>query len=271
MHTKEVLRKRIDDAEVVVIGAGAGLSAAAGFEYGGKTFMDNFKYYYDTWGYTDMYSTGFHPFKTLEEKWAYWSKMIYLNRYRYSAMPLYKRLFDLVKDKNYFVITTNVDHQFQLAGFAKERLFYMQGDYGLFQCSKPCHSKTYDNKEYILKMIENIKDYKIPSELVPKCPVCGRPMETNLRCDDQFVEDEGWHKAQKRYTDFINKHKNKKLLYLELGVGYSTPVWIKYPFIKLTYNNPKATYVCIDKGFIQIPEDIKEQTLIINKDINEVI
>ena len=243
MLTKDVLKQLIDDAEAVVIGAGAGLSAAAGFEYGGKTFMGNFKYYYDTWGYTDMYSAGFHQFKTLEEKWAYWSKMIYLNRYKYSAMPLYTRLLELVKDKNYFVITTNVDHQFQLAGFDKERLFYMQGDYGLFQCSNACHFKTYDNKESVLKMIENIKDYRIPSSLIPKCPICGRPMETNLRCDDKFVEDEGWHAAQKGYTEFINEHKNKKILYLELGVGYSTPVWIKYPFMNLTYSNPQATYV----------------------------
>lgn len=266
--TKELLQTLINECDAIVIGAGAGLSQAAGFEYGGKTFIDNFKYMFDLYGYTDMYSAGFHNFDTLEEKWAYWSKMIYLNRYKYEAKPLYTRLFNLVKNKNYFVITTNVDHQFQLAGFDKKRLFYMQGDYGLFQCSNACHNKTYDNKKDILNMINNIKNNKIPSNLIPKCPICGSPMTTNLRCDDKFVEDEGWHKHKKRYMEFIKQNKNKNILFLELGVGYSTPVWIKYPFIKMTLDNKNAKYICIDKGYIMTPKEIENQTYVFNDDIN---
>lgn len=267
----EILKNLVDEADSIVIGAGAGLSAAAGFEYGGKTFLDNFTYMHDKYGYKDMYSAGFHHFNSLEEKWAYWSKMIYLNRYKCGARDLYKRLYDLVKDKNYFVITTNVDHQFQLAGFSKSRLFYMQGDYGLFQCSVPCHNKTYDNEKEVLEMIKNIEDNKIPTNLIPKCPKCGRPMTTNLRCDDTFVEDEGWHLAKKRFDTFIKENKNKKVLYLELGVGYSTPIWIKYPFIQNTYQNPNATYVCVDKGFIYVPDEIKERSYICKEDINKII
>lgn len=267
----EEFKKLIDSSDTIVIGAGAGLSSASGFEYGNKTFMDNFKYMHDKYGYLDMYSASFHHFDSLEEKWAFWSKMIYLNRYKEGAKDLYKRLFELVKDKNYFVITTNVDHQFILSNFSKERIFYTQGDYGLFQCSEPCHNKTYDNKDIILKMINNIKDNKIPTSLIPVCPKCGKPMTTNLRCDDKFVEDNGWKKAKNRYEKFINENKNKNIIYLELGVGYSTPAWIKIPFLKLTYSNPKAKYICIDKGNIYVPEEIKNQAYIFNQDINEII
>lgn len=271
MFTKEELIKLINDADAVVIGAGAGLSSAAGFEYGGKTFMDNFKYMYDEYGYQDMYSAGFHDFDTEEEKWAYWSKMIYLNRYKFGAKDLYKRLLKLVENKDYFVITTNVDHQFQLAGFDKTRLFYMQGDYGLFQCSKPCSKETYDNKEYVLKMVEQIKDNKIPSSLIPKCPKCGRVMTTNLRCDDTFVEDIGWHNAKHRYDEFILKNKDKKILFLELGVGFSTPVWIKYPFIQMTYQNKNAKYICIDYSNPYVPNEIKNQSYSVKDNIEKYI
>lgn len=269
--TRELLLKMIDECEAIVIGAGAGLSNASGFEYGGKAFLDNFRYMHEEYGYKDMYSAGFHHFDTLEEKWGYWAKMIYLNRYKSNAKPLYRKLLEIVKDKNYFVITTNVDHQFQLSGFDKNRLFYMQGDYGLFQCSKPCHNKTYDNKDIIYEMINNIEEGKIPSTLIPKCPICGKPMETNLRCDDKFVEDEGWHKAKNRYIDLITKNKDKKILYLELGVGYSTPIWIKYPFMKLTMNNPQAKYICIDNGYINIPKEMANQAYVFNGDINNII
>lgn len=271
MNIKEQLVKLIDNADAIIIGAGAGLSTAAGFEYGGQTFMKNFKYMFDKYGYKDMYSAGFHNFDTLEEMWAYWAKMIDLNRYSDDGKELYKRLFELVKNKNYFVITTNVDHQFQKAGFDKKRLFYMQGDYGLFQCSKACHNKTYDNEKIIKDMLNNINDHKIPTSLIPKCPICGANMTTNLRCDNLFVEDDGWHQAKKRYDNFIQENKNKKILFLELGVGFSTPIWIKYPFIKMTLNNKKATYVCIDKGYIYIPEEIKKQSVAINEDIKDII
>ncbi len=259
----------INEFDNIVIGAGAGLSSAAGFEYGGKTFLSHFKYMHDLYGYTDMYSAGFHPFDSLEDFWGYWADYIYLNRYQEKgAKPLYRRLFELVKNKNYFVITTNVDHQFQKSGFNKNRLFYMQGDYGLFQCSNACHNKTYDNENEILEMVKNTDKYhRIPSSFVPKCPVCGKPMTTNLRCDDYFVEDEGWHKAKKRYDSFINEMRGKKVLYLELGVGYSTPVWIKYPFMRNVYLNKNAVYAVADKGHIEVPMQIKNRTYIFNEDI----
>lgn len=265
------LEKLLSEYDNIVIGAGSGLSAAAGFEYGGKTFMDNFSYMYEKYGYTDMYSAGFHNFDTLEDYWAFWSIMVYLNRYKYLARPLYKKLYELVKDKNYFVITTNVDHQFQLSGFDKKRLFYMQGDYGLFQCSASCHNQTYDNKEIITEMINNTVNNKIPTNLIPRCPKCGKPMTMNLRCDDMFVEDKGLKEAQNRYINFIKNNKNKKILYLEIGVGYSTPVWIKYPFMNFVYSNKDARYVVINKENEKIPYEIKKQTLVIKDDIGKVI
>lgn len=266
------IKKLIDEHEAILIGAGSGLSSAAGFEYGGRTFLKNFAYMHNAYGYEDMYSAGFHPFQSLEEMWGYWAKMILINRYSDEGKSLYKRLSGLVKGKDYFVITTNVDHQFQKAGFDKNRLFYMQGDYGLFQCSVPCHKKTYDNKEAILEMVRRTENHKIPSSLIPVCPVCGKPMTTNLRCDDSFVEDEGWHEAEERYQNFLKENACKKILLLELGVGLSTPVWIKYPFMRIAYLNPKATYVCIDKDPCSaIPEKIKEQSIHICEDISKII
>lgn len=263
------IKEILDSAEAIVIGAGAGLSTAAGFEYGGKTFMDNFKYMNELYGYKDMYSAGFHFFDTEEEKWAYWSKMIFLNRYNDDGKPLYKQLYNLVKDKNYFVITTNVDHQFQKAGFDKNRLFYMQGDYGLFQCSNACHNKTYDNYDLVMQMIRETKNHRIPSYLVPHCPVCHKEMTTNLRCDEFFVEDEGWHNGKHRYDDFIKENKKKKIVFLELGVGYSTPTWIKYPFMNMTYNNKNATYICVNKDEEFIPDEIVKQSILVT-DINDL-
>ena len=194
-----------------------------------------------------------------------------INRYMDATIPVYEKLFELVKDKNYFVITTNVDHCFQKAGFDKSRLFYTQGDYGLFQCSEPCHQKTYDNEEQIRAMYEEQQDMKIPTELLPKCPVCGKPMSMNLRADDTFVEDEGWNKAAGRYEDFLNENKYGKIVYLELGVGGNTPGIIKYPFWKMTYANPKAVYVCINKGEAEVPGEIEKQSICVNNDIYEVL
>lgn len=265
------LKKLIDESDAIVIGAGAGLSTAAGFEYGGQTFLNNFQYMKALYGYNDMYSAGFHKFSSLEEKWGYWSKMIYLNRYKFPSKQLYVDLLSLIKNKNYFVITTNVDHQFQLAGFDKKRLFYMQGDYGLFQCSRACHNRTYDNREIIMKMLKEQKNHLIPSSLIPRCPICGSPMETNLRKDEYFVEDEGWHNAYQNYQKFISENKNKKVLYLELGVGYSTPTWIKYPFILNTYKNIHAHYAVIDKGYSFVPDEIKNRSLVLNTSIEIVI
>lgn len=261
----------LKSADAVVIGAGAGLSTSAGFEYSGERFEKYFSDFAEKYGITDMYSGGFYPYQTLEEYWAWWSRQIYCNRYIDTPKPLYQKLLSLVKDKDCFVITTNVDHCFQKSGFDKQRLFYMQGDYGLFQCSEPCCQKTYDNEELVLKMVQSQKNMKIPSELVPYCPNCGQPMTTNLRCDDSFVQDEGWYKAKNRYDDFIRRHEGLKTVFLELGVGNNTPVWIKYPFQKMTAQNPNASYVCVNLGCVYAPPEIKGQSVCIDSDILTVI
>ncbi len=265
------LKAAFDNAEAVVIGAGAGLSTSAGFTYSGKRFHDNFADFEEKYGFHDMYTGGFYPYASPEELWAYWSRNILINRYQDAPKPVYDELFDLVKDRDYFVITTNVDHCFQKAGFDKQRLFYTQGDYGLFQCSVPCHDKTYDNEELIRRMVAEQRDMKIPSGLVPRCPVCGKPMTTNLRCDDTFVQDEGWYAACGRYENFVERNKNKRVVYLELGVGGNTPVIIKYPFWRFTNGNPKATYVCINFGEAVCPPQIEKQAICINGDIGEVL
>lgn len=261
----------LKSADAVVIGAGAGLSTSAGFDYSGERFEKYFPDFAEKYGITDMYSGGFYPYQTLEEYWAWWSRQIYCNRYIDAPKPLYQKLLSLVKDKDYFVITTNVDHCFQKSGFDKQRLFYMQGDYGLFQCSEPCCQKTYDNEELVLKMVQLQKNMKIPSELVPYCPNCGQPMTTNLRCDDSFVQDEGWYKAKNRYDDFIRRHEGLKTVFLELGVGNNTPIWIKYPFQKMTAQNPNASYVCVNLGCAYAPPEIKGQSVCIDSDILTVI
>lgn len=267
----ERLKSALENADAVVIGAGAGLSASAGFSYSGKRFKKYFSDFEAKCGFHDMYSGGFYPYDTLEEYWAYWSRFVYINRYPDAPKPVYQKLLALVKDKDYFVLTTNVDHCFQKAGFDKKRLFYTQGDYGLFQCSKPCRHETYDNESVIRQMVERQQDMKIPSELVPRCPVCGRPMTMNLRCDDTFAEDEGWHMAADRYEDFIRRHQNLKVLFLELGVGRNTPVIIKYPFWQMTAENKNAVYACVNHGEAFCPNEIAKQSVCIDADIGEAL
>jgi NAD-dependent SIR2 family protein deacetylase len=270
-ETLHHLNDEINGAQAVIIGAGAGLSASAGFEYSGKRFNENFYDMIERYGFTDMYSAGFYDFGTEEEKWAYWSRLVWLNRYEPEAGEAYLNLHKLIKSKNFFVITTNVDHQFQKARFPRERLFYTQGDYGLFQCAKPCHQKTYGNENAVRRMKAEQKDCRIPSGLIPRCPVCGGPMSMNLRSDDTFVEDEFWRKAAARYTDFIKQNMNTHTLYLELGVGGNTPGVIKYPFWKMTYTNPNAVYACINSGDTAVPHEIEKQSLCIKSDIGEVL
>ena len=267
----ERLKNEIQTADAIVIGAGAGLSTAAGFIYSGERLQKYFADFVEKYGFQDMYSGGFYPFPTPEEHWAYWSRYIYINRYMDVDNGTYKRLFELVKDKDYFVITTNVDHQFQKAGFDKNRLFYTQGDYGLFQCSEPCHQKTYDNEEIVRAMFEQQKDMRIPTELIPYCPVCGKPMSMNLRADDTFVEDDGWHKAAEFYDKFLRRHEGLHILFLELGVGMNTPVIIKYPFWQMTYANQKAVYACLNFGEAYAPNEIREQSICINGDIHSIL
>ena len=263
------LRRALDEADAVVIGAGAGLSTSAGLTYSGERFQKNFGDFIRKYGIQDMYSGGFYPFETLEEHWAWWSRHIMLNRYEKAPKPVYEELFELVKDKDYFVLTTNVDHQFQLTGFEKKRLFYTQGDYSLWQCSKPCCQKTYDNEEIVRRMVAEQKDMRIPAELVPYCPVCGRPMTMNLRCDNTFVQDEGWYEAAHRYEDFMRRHQGIKVLFLELGVGENTPVIIKYPFWKYTRQNKKAVYACINMNEAFAPHEIEKQSICIEGDIGD--
>lgn len=294
----------------MVIGAGAGLSTSAGFTYSGERFERYFSDFAKQYGFTDMYSGGFYPFQTLEEYWAYWSRYIWINRYQNAPKPVYEQLYDLVKEKDYFVLTTNVDHCFQKAGFDKHRLFYTQGDYGLFQCSRPCHEETYDNEEIIRRMLEsqgytvatgktegsltaetmpaksqkNQSRYQelrtpepgtlkmqIPSDLVLHCPKCGRPMTMNLRCDDTFVQDEGWHRASERYAEFLRRHEGMRVLFLELAVGYNTPGIVKYSFWQMTDKNPNATYACLNLGQAYAPEEIRKRSICIHQDIGEVL
>lgn len=280
----EKLKQVLSEAETIVIGAGSGLSTSAGFTYSGERFEKYFSDFAVKYGFHDMYSGGFTPFESLEELWAYWSRYIMINRYMDPPKPVYKDLFSLVKDKDYFVITTNVDHCFQKAGFDKNRLFYTQGDYGLFQCSEPCHEETYDNEKQIRAMWEFRNEMKVPTELVPRCPVCGKPMSMNLRADHTFVTDKGWYKASKQYEKFLQtrniigpqgqqEHQadRGKVLFLELGVGRNTPGIIKYPFWQMTEKNPNAGYACINFGEAVVPLKIEKQSICINDDIGEVL
>ena len=291
----KILTEELRNADAIVIGAGAGLSTSAGFTYSGERFEKYFGDFKAKYNIRDMYTGGFYPFPDDETRWAWWSRHIYVNRYVLPPKPVYNRLLDLVKDKDYFVITTNVDHQFQKAGFDKERLFYTQGDYGLWQCSVPCHKRTYDNKGKVVKMLlsqgfaigqnseltapvlENgetdfsMLSTRIPSGLVPYCPVCGEPMTMNLRSDDTFVEDEGWRRASAAYAEFLKSHRNKCTLYLELGVGANTPVIIKYPFWHEAYANDNAFYACINYSEAFCPEEIKDKSVCIDGDIGDVL
>ena len=289
------LREALDAADAVVIGAGAGLSTSAGFIYTGERLEKYFGDFVQKYHFTDMYSGGFYPYGSLEEHWAYWSRYIYINRFVSAPKPVYSALLELVEDKDYFVLTTNVDHQFQKAGFAKERLFYTQGDYGLWQCSVPCHKRTYDNKAKVVKMVlsqgfgigedgslippakeDGSTDFSrltmsIPSDLVPYCPVCGEPMSMNLRADDTFVEDAGWHKASERYSEFLQRHENDRVLFFETAVGWNTPGIVKYSFWQMTNQWPKATYGCLNYGEAYAPEEIREKSICINGDIGEIL
>jgi NAD-dependent SIR2 family protein deacetylase len=282
------LKMALAQAEAVVIGAGAGLSTAAGFVYNGERFETYFRDFQKAYGFADMYSGGFYPFPSPQEHWAYWSRFVYVNRYLDPPTALYRDVLALVEDKDYFVLTTNVDHCFQKAGVDKHRLFYTQGDYGLFQCSQPCCQQTYDNEAIVTRMMEaqgfvigpeggltlpeNGKlSMTVPDELVPQCPHCGKPMTMNLRSDDKFVEDEGWHQAAERYSNFLRTRRNMPVMYLELGVGYNTPGIIKYPFWQMTDQNPKATFVSLNRSKALCPREIASQSICINGDIAQTL
>ena len=267
----EMLQEKLKQADAVLIGAGAGLSTAAGFIYSGERFDRYFQDFHEKYGITDIYSGGFYPFETLEEYWAWWSRHIFYNRYVDAPVPVYDKLRTAVKGTDYFVLTTNVDHQFQRAGFDKRRLFYTQGDYGLWQCSRACHDRTYDNEVTVRRMLDEQEDMKVPSELVPYCPVCGAPMAMNLRSDDTFVQDKGWYEAAGRYEAFLKEHGNGRILLLELGVGGNTPGIIKYPFWQMTAANSRASYICINYGEAAAPFQISSRSVCIDEDIDKVM
>ena len=282
------LKEKIQNVEAIVLGAGSGLSTAAGLTYSGERFQ---KYFFDfakKYPIRDIYSGGFFPFESPEEFWAWWSRHIYFNRYIDAPSDVYGNLKKIVEGKDYFVLTTNVDHQFQRAGFTKERLFYTQGDYGLFQSSRPTVAKTYDNQEIVEKMLEAqgfVRDnwgifqlpedkklkMSIPTELIPICPDDGLPMAMNLRADENFVEDAGWKMAAKRYQDFLHSHRGKHALYWELGVGMNTPVIIKFPFWRYTEENPNAYYACLNLGEAGCSREISERSICLNADIGQVL
>ena len=261
------LRTLLSESDTILVGAGSGLSTAAGFTYDGERFDRYFSDFAEKYHIRDMYAGGFYPFETQEEYWAYWSRYVLINRYRDAPKPVYDMLLSLLWNKDYFVLTTNVDHCFQKAGIDKKRLFYTQGDYGLFRCGAPCCPKTYDNEARIRQMVEETANIRIPSGLIPVCPCCGRPMIMNLRCDDRFVEDEGWHRAAERYANFLHTHRGGRILYLELGVGFNTPGIIKYPFWQRVAQDPNAVYVCINAQEAVCPQDIAPRALCIRTDI----
>ncbi|MBR2529127.1 MAG: Sir2 silent information regulator family NAD-dependent deacetylase [Blautia sp.] len=296
--TRDGIRKlgeALQNANAVVIGAGSGLSASAGLSSAGERFEKYFGDFSEKYGFSDMYSGGFYPYETLEEYWAYWSRLIYINRYELPPLPVYENLLKLLEDKDYFVLTSNADHQFQKAGFDKKRIFYTQGDYGLWQCSKPCHFRNYDNKSKVIKMVlsqgfgiddqgnlspfrteEGKTDYAslkmhIPSEMVPYCSVCGEPMTMNLRFDETFVEDDGFRNASERYSAFLREWSKDSLLLLELGVGTASPGIIKYPFWKLTADHSNITYACVNDGEAVAAEEIRKQSICLNEDIGDVL
>ncbi|WOD65447.1 Sir2 silent information regulator family NAD-dependent deacetylase (plasmid) [Niallia taxi] len=266
-YTKDLINK----ANYIVIGAGAGLSAAAGIQYGGHRFTDNFAPFIEKYGLTDMYSSGFYPFPTEEERWAYWAKHISLNRYEVGPTKLYEKLFQLVKKANYFVITTNVDSQFELAGFPLENIFEVQGNYGYLQCVKGCHDSLYDNKLLVNEMIANMENCRIPSNLVPKCPECGGEMDPHLRINQYFVQNEAWNNSNDAYEGFINESKGKNLLLLEFGVGFNTPGIIRYPFEQMTYQNEHTKLIRFNMDHPNGPKENREKTIAFTEDILPVL
>lgn len=282
----ERLKKEIREADAIVIGAGAGLSTAAGLTYSGERFEKYFFDFASSFGIRDMYSGGFYPFPDDETRWAWWARHIYFNRYIDAPKSAYRDLFELVREKDYFVITTNVDHQFQRTGFDRKRLFYTQGDYGLFQSVNPRIRKTYDNETWVMEAMEaqgfvwdengiftvpadRVLSIRIPAELIPKCPDDGSDMTMNLRADNSFVEDEGWHRASAAYSRFLKAHEGLHVLFLEIGIGMNTPVICKYPFWQMVDENPNAVYSCLNYGEAYCPKKIEHRSIVIDGDSGE--
>ncbi|MBR3898502.1 MAG: Sir2 silent information regulator family NAD-dependent deacetylase [Bacilli bacterium] len=266
------IKKWIDEADAIIIGAGAGLSDAAGIHYSGEKFEEDFKDFIKKYGFKDLYTSSFYQFKTEEERWAYWAKHIYFSYYERKNTDLYRKLYNIVKDKNYFVITTNTDGQFINNGFKKNKIFEVQGSYSKLQCITPCHNKLYDNEKTIKKLLQNIdENLKVSSSLVPKCPVCHENMSVNLRCDDTFVEDNHWHKMEKDYNDFILNSSDKKVLLLEFGVGFNTPSIIRFPFEEMTFMHDNFRLIRFNDNYSLVPNEIKAKSISVSDSISEVI
>lgn len=262
-------KQAIKQADYIIIGAGAGLSTAAGLEYSGESFQTNFKEFIDKYDFDNLYSASFYEFETQEEKWAFFAKMIKLNRYNEKPLKLYQELYEIVKNKEYFVLSTNVDGQFYNSGFDKDKVFEIQGDYSYLQCENACHNKLYDNRELVEKWLQNTKDCKIPSNLVMKCPVCGGNMDMNLRKDANFAQDENWYRQSKRYSEFLTRAKN--VILLEIGVGFNTPGIIRFPFEQMTANNEQITLIRINKDYPLPMLEISSKTISFDEDTNKII
>lgn len=264
-------KKVIDDADYILIGAGAGLSTAAGIDYGGERFKKYFEDFIEEYGFTDMYSSGFYPFESSREKWAYWARHIFANRYDVGETSVYQKLLKLVENRDYFVITTNVEHQFWINGFEDSRIFATQGDYGMLQCSKPCHDKLYPNESQVFEWLDKTENFRIPTELIPKCPVCGAEMSVNLRADNTFVEDEKWHEMYNNYADFLEKTNGKNIVFMEFGVGYNTPAIIRFPFERMTLSNPNANLIRFNLDYPQPTRENKDKTISFDENIEDIL
>ncbi|MEI5907442.1 Sir2 family NAD-dependent protein deacetylase [Bacillus spongiae] len=267
----QLAQKTVSDAEYILVGGGAGLSAAAGIEYSGKRFIENFAPFIEKYGLTDMYSSGFYSFPTQEERWAYWAKHIFVNRYEPSSTPLYRELYEWVKDKKYFVITTNVDSQFEKAGFSTNKIFEVQGNYGYLQCSKGCHDTLYDNEKLVKSMVQKTVNCKISTELVPKCPVCGGDVDPHLRINQYFVQDKSWYQSNKAYNDFLKESEGKKIVYLEMGIGFNTPGIIRYPFEQMTYHNEKAMLIRLNREHPEGAKENRNKTIAFTENMQDVV
>jgi len=261
----------LNEADAIIVGGGAGLSAAAGILYSGKRFTEPFAPFITKYGFKDLYTSSFYPFATEEEKWAYWARHISLNRYETGATQLYQDLYRLVQHKPYFVITTNVENQFEKSGFPSAKVFEIQGDYSYLQCAKGCHNQLYYNEQLVENMIEMTNDCKIPTDLVPKCSVCGGNMDPNLRSNQYFVQDEKWYEKETAYKEFLANYEGNKIVFLELGVGYNTPGIIRYPFERMTYQNEYATLIRLNKDDPNGAEENKEKTIWFTNEMLEVI
>ena len=264
-------KQAIKQADYIIIGAGAGLSTAAGLLYSGGKFEKDFKEFIEKYHFDNLYSASFYEFKTQEEKWAFFAKMIKLNRYNEKPLKLYQELYEIVKNKEYFVLSTNVDGQFYNSGFDKDKVFEVQGDYEYLQCKNACHNKLYNNRDLVEKWLQNTKDCEISSNLIMKCPVCGGNMDMNLRKDANFVQDENWYIQSEKYEDFLSRSKGKNVVLLEIGVGFNTPGIIRFPFEQMTANSEKTTLIRINKDYPNPMLEIKNKTISFDEDTNKII